>query len=42
LVDHELTDAVVNLVEQDYFKQTAIEAKIYLCSASGGASRIDS
>ncbi|MBB1270805.1 galactokinase [Shewanella sp. SR44-3] len=40
-VDHELTDAVVNLVEQDYFKQTGIEAKIYLCSASAGASRID-
>jgi galactokinase len=40
LVNHDLTDEVINLVENQYFKQTGIEATIYLCSASGGAGRI--
>ncbi|MFA0372888.1 galactokinase, partial [Vibrio sp. 10N.222.54.F6] len=42
LVDHELTDAVVEAVEQQYQRQTGIEASLYLCSASDGAKRIDS
>lgn len=42
LVDHELTDAVVEAVEQQYQQKTGIEASIYLCSASDGAKRIDS
>jgi galactokinase len=41
LVDHGLTDDVIKMVEQDYFKHTGLDAKIYLCSASAGASRID-
>ncbi|MCH1930308.1 galactokinase [Shewanella sp. A25] len=41
LVDHELTDAVVSAVENDFFKQTGIDATVYLCSASAGAGRID-
>ncbi|GIU52611.1 galactokinase [Shewanella sp. KT0246] len=41
LIDHELTDAVVNAIEDKYLKATAIEAIIYLCSASNGAGRID-
>jgi galactokinase len=40
LVSHDLTDKVINVVENQYFKQTGIEATIYLCSASGGAGRI--
>jgi galactokinase len=40
LVNHDLTDEVINVVEKQYFKQTGIEATIYLCSASGGAGRI--
>ena len=41
LIDHELTDKVVNAIEQEYPKQTSIEPIIYLCSASSGASRIE-
>ncbi|MFT5788751.1 MAG: galactokinase [Shewanella sp.] len=41
LVDHELTDAVVAVVEQQYLEKTGIEAAIYLCSASDGAKRLD-
>ena len=41
LVEHELTDAVVLAVEQEYFKQTGIEAQVYLCSATKGACRIE-
>ncbi|WP_076538634.1 galactokinase [Shewanella sp. UCD-KL21] len=41
LIDHELTDAVVNAVEQQYPQQTSLEPIIYLCSASGGAGRIE-
>ncbi|MFS1424386.1 galactokinase [Shewanella sp. 10N.286.48.B5] len=41
LIDHELTDAVVNAVEQLYPQQTSLEPIIYLCSASGGAGRIE-
>ncbi|PKG55261.1 galactokinase [Shewanella sp. Choline-02u-19] len=41
LVDHELTDAVVEIVEQQYLEKTGIEATIYLCSASDGAKRLD-
>ncbi|AZG34668.1 MULTISPECIES: galactokinase [Shewanella] len=40
LVNHDLTDKVINVVENQYFKQTGIEATIHLCSASGGAGRI--
>ncbi|MGX9460652.1 galactokinase [Shewanella sp. A14] len=40
LINHDLTDDVINLVENQYLKQTGIEATIYLCSASGGAGRI--
>ncbi|MCE9679269.1 galactokinase [Shewanella sp. AS1] len=41
LVDHDLTDAVVDAVEQQYQAKTGIEATVYLCSASDGASRMD-
>ncbi|MCG9695598.1 galactokinase [Shewanella sp. Isolate11] len=41
LVDHELTDAVVDAIESQYQQQTGIEATVYLCSASDGATRID-
>ncbi|WP_144212410.1 galactokinase [Shewanella donghaensis] len=41
LIDHELTDSVVNAVEQEYPQQTSLEPIIYLCSASGGAGRIE-
>ncbi|MBQ4890779.1 galactokinase [Shewanella sp. MMG014] len=41
LIDHELTDAVVNAIEAKYPEQTGLEAIIYLCSASDGAGRID-
>ncbi|GIU06548.1 MULTISPECIES: galactokinase [unclassified Shewanella] len=41
LVDHALTDAVVEVVEQKYAKRTGLEADIYLCTASDGAKRID-
>ncbi|MCG9728340.1 galactokinase [Shewanella sp. Isolate13] len=41
LVDHELTDAVVETIEQKYAMKTGLEADIYLCSASDGAKRID-
>ncbi|MDT3296771.1 galactokinase [Shewanella sp. SP2S2-6] len=41
LVDHELTDAVVAAVEHEFFDKTAIDATVYLCSASAGAGRID-
>ncbi|QDE32761.1 MULTISPECIES: galactokinase [Shewanella] len=40
LVNHDLTDKVINLVENQFFKQTGIEAAIHLCAASGGAGRI--
>ncbi|MCL1142123.1 galactokinase [Shewanella gaetbuli] len=40
LIEHELTDDVINLVEQEYLSQSGLEAKVYLCSASSGASRI--
>ena len=38
LVDHELTDAVVAAVEHEFFDKTAIDATVYLCSASAGAA----
>lgn len=41
LVDHELTDAVVKAIEEQYPKQTGLEATVYLCSACDGAARID-
>ena len=41
LVDHELTDAVVEAIESQYSEKTGIEATVYLCSASAGASRVD-
>lgn len=41
LVDHELTDAVVEAIETEYPKQTGLEPTVYLCSASGGATRIE-
>ncbi|WP_028773691.1 galactokinase [Shewanella waksmanii] len=41
LVDHDLTDAVVETVEANYAKLTGLEATVYLCSASDGATRID-
>ncbi|MCL1113806.1 MULTISPECIES: galactokinase [Shewanella] len=40
LINHDLSDDVINLVENQFFKQTGIEATIHLCSASGGAGRI--
>ncbi|QIR13392.1 galactokinase [Shewanella aestuarii] len=40
LIDHDLNDAVINLVEQQYKAKTGLEATIHLCHASGGASRI--
>ncbi|UCX06184.1 galactokinase [Shewanella glacialimarina] len=40
LIGHELTDDVINLVEQQYTQKTGLEAKIHLCSASAGAGRI--
>ncbi|KIO36686.1 galactokinase [Shewanella sp. cp20] len=41
LVDHDLTDAVVEAVERQYHTATGLEASVYLCSASQGASRLD-
>lgn len=41
LVDHELTDAVVEAIESQYSHKTGIEATVYLCSASAGATRVD-
>ncbi|MGS0727875.1 galactokinase, partial [Shewanella sp. 0m-11] len=41
LVDHALTDAVVEIVEQKYAEKTGLEADIYLCNACDGAKRID-
>ncbi|MCG9722363.1 galactokinase [Shewanella sp. Isolate7] len=41
LVDHDLTDAVVEAVERQYHTATGLEASVYLCSASQGASRQD-
>ncbi|WP_394201392.1 galactokinase [Shewanella waksmanii] len=41
LVDHALTDAVVETVEANYAKATGLEATVYLCSASDGATRLD-
>ncbi|WP_076414313.1 galactokinase [Shewanella sp. UCD-KL12] len=41
LVDHELTDAVVEAIECQYAKKTGLEATVYLCSASAGATRVD-
>lgn len=41
LVEHNITDAVVEAVEQQYQQKTGIEAAIYLCSASDGAKRLD-
>ena len=40
VVNHDLTDSVINIVENQYFEKTGIEATIHLCSASGGAGRI--
>ncbi|MBR9729583.1 galactokinase [Shewanella intestini] len=40
LVNHSLTDKVINLVETQYHQQTGKDAIIHLCSASKGASRI--
>ncbi|WP_282109445.1 galactokinase [Shewanella algicola] len=40
LVSHDLSDDVINLVENQFFDKTGIEATIHLCSASGGAGRI--
>lgn len=41
LVDHELTDAVVKAIEDQYPNQTGLEATVYLCSACDGAARVD-
>ncbi|QSX36799.1 galactokinase [Shewanella sedimentimangrovi] len=41
LVEHELTDAVVQAVEQQYRALTGGEPHIYLCAAATGAGRID-
>ncbi|MBW8183228.1 galactokinase [Shewanella nanhaiensis] len=41
LVDHELTDAVVEAIESQYTQQTGLEATVYLCSACDGAARVD-
>lgn len=41
LVEHEVTDKVINAVEQQYQAQTGLEANIYLCSPCAGASRVD-
>ncbi len=41
LVDHELTDNVVDAIESQYQAQTGLEATVYLCAASDGATRID-
>ncbi|GIU35219.1 galactokinase [Shewanella colwelliana] len=41
LVDHELTDAVVEAIESQYHAKTGIEPTVYLCSASDGATRLD-
>ena len=40
LIEHELTDDVINLVEQEYTQKTGLEPRILLCSASAGAGRI--
>ncbi|WP_394129414.1 galactokinase [Shewanella maritima] len=40
LVDHELTDQVIELVEDSFHSLTGRDATIHLCSASGGAGRI--
>ncbi|MEI6859735.1 MAG: galactokinase [Shewanella sp.] len=40
LVDHALTDAVVQAIESQYATKTGLEATVYLCSANAGASRI--
>ncbi|MBO2676602.1 galactokinase [Shewanella algae] len=41
LVEHELTDKVIAAVEQQYPAKTELEASVYLCSPSDGASRLD-
>ncbi|NMH66920.1 galactokinase [Shewanella salipaludis] len=41
LVDHELTEAVVTAVEQASPGPGGPEATVFLCSASGGAGRVD-
>ncbi|WP_417761652.1 galactokinase [Shewanella sp.] len=41
LVEHELTDEVIAIVEQQYQAQSGLEASIYLCSPCAGASRIE-
>ena len=41
LVDHELTDAVVDAIENQYQAQTQLEPTVYLCSASDGATRLN-
>ncbi len=41
LVDHELTDAVVEAIENQYPDKTGLEATVYLCSACDGAARVD-
>lgn len=41
LVDHALTDTVIDAVESIYPVKTGLEATIYLCSACDGAKRID-
>lgn len=41
LVEHDLTDAVIQAVESEYPKLTGLEPMLYMCAASGGAGRID-
>ncbi len=41
LVDHQLTDKVIEAIERQYQQQTGLEATVYLCAASDGATRID-
>ncbi len=41
LTEHELSDAVVNAVEEQYQAKTGLEAQVYLCSASDGAQRVN-
>jgi len=41
LVDHDLTDSVVEAIEAKYQKQTGLEPRVYLCSANDGAAKVD-
>ncbi|WP_163934734.1 galactokinase [Paraferrimonas sp. SM1919] len=40
LVEHELTEKVINIVENDFVKNTGLETKTYLCTASSGAFKL--